>query len=76
MRALGHAELHSEVASFLRALALEAGSCHRAGKALPGTPMAAGRYSIDIFKAAILVSYSPHPDTAEIRVIDLVWLRT
>jgi hypothetical protein len=74
MRAAGHTELRSQLVNFLRALALEAGGAHEAGKELPGLPMGDGRHNLDVRGMPVLVSYTRYPGLREIRVTDLIWL--
>lgn len=76
MKTTGNDELRRQLINFLRALALEAGGAYEAGKNLPGLPMGDGRYNVDVLGMPVLISYIRYPGLREIRVTDLIWLRT
>ncbi|MFD7919997.1 hypothetical protein ACFV3R_12310 [Streptomyces sp. NPDC059740] len=67
-------DLHREMVLFLRALALEAGGAADADKTLPGLPMGDGRHNVDVPRLPVLISYTSHPSSREVRVTDLLWL--
>ncbi|MEZ0067072.1 propanediol dehydratase small subunit [Streptacidiphilus sp. MAP12-20] len=59
---------------FLRALALEAGAAHEAGRKLPGMRLSDGRQSVVVPRESILVYYVALTEHHELRVTDLIWM--
>ena len=70
------ARLHDAIVLFARALAIEVAAAVAAGKPLAGTRLADGRYAVDVYGEPVLLYYLPVPDSAELRVTDLIWLAT
>ncbi|WP_236060143.1 hypothetical protein [Actinacidiphila acididurans] len=68
--------LHTAVARFIRALAIEAGAAIDAGKEPPGSSVGAHdhRYLIHIPGEPIVIEYTVHRDLRELRIPVLVWI--
>ncbi|MFC1402202.1 MULTISPECIES: hypothetical protein [Streptacidiphilus] len=69
-------DLHVGLLRYLRALALEVGAAVAAGRPPAGVRLSDGRYSVDVRREPVIVYYTVHPDEREVRVPDLIWLRT
>jgi hypothetical protein len=69
-------ELHTAMVRYLRALALEVGAAVASGRAPAGVRLSDGRHSVDVRREPVIVYYTVHPEQREIRLTDLIWLRT
>ena len=69
-------DLHAGLLRYLRALALEVGAAVAAGRPPAGVRLSDGRYSVDVRRDPVIVYYTIHPGEREVRVPDLIWLRT
>ena len=68
--------LHVGVVRYLRALALEVGAAVAAGRPPAGLRLSDGRYSVDVRSDPVIIYYTVHPAERQIRIPDLIWLRT